>query len=421
MGKFSLAICTAFYEMKAYSPYVVSLMDSIRILEKAGIPYDYFESNGDSYVDRAKNALVDRFLKSDHSHLLMIDSDLAWDVEGFGKLIKAAMSGADVIGGAYPNKNNWDDFGCIPIIKDGYFTGKESDGMRLLSMRGIPGGFIIYSRAAIEQTRPQLNTYIGEDGPILECFRCQVQPNGKRMGEDIYFQKIYQECGGKVYLEPDINFTHYGVKGWEGNYDQYLRRMKNGPDWPTLIERLRGAHPGETAWIIGKGPSLQYLKVSDIGDGPVIALTESIAKVESLGLSNPLYNTQKDTCVDDYPTPPAPKGATLLVHRLESNDRHPDYRPRFVFDCPKDFNLPAHAFSSIVAVEIAKLMGCVKVVFIAHDAVTTGNLETCIPHADGTCQVSGISVESYAVQKGRLLNYLHRTEIPHEFVTSGKE
>jgi len=221
---FSLAIATPFYEVKGYSPYISSLAESFRALNELGVKYDYYELSGDSYVDRAKNSLINKFMKSEFTNILMVDSDLAWNIKGFLRIIKAGMLGAEVVGGAYPNKNNWATYGCIPLTQDGYMVGVEAHGLRLLEASGIPGGFILYNRKAIDRTRPNLNTYkdyrTGED--ILECFKCSVEAGGERVGEDIYFQRRYREAGGKVWLEPDIDFVHYGTKGYQGNYHNFL-------------------------------------------------------------------------------------------------------------------------------------------------------------------------------------------------------
>ena len=231
-----LVIATPFYEVKAYSPYIVSLINSIRVLNELDIEWDYYELSGDSYVDRAKNSLIHRFLEDkDATHIFMVDSDLAWDVDGFARVLKAALAGAEVVGGAYPNKNNWSTYGAIPCEdKDtGQIMGKEIGSMRLMDMHGIPGGFIIYSREAIERTRPNLNTYksvIDKEGTIgtfLECFRCNIEPDGGRIGEDIYFQRRYKEAGGMIWCEPNVNFQHFGVKGWAGNFNDYCMTKRN--------------------------------------------------------------------------------------------------------------------------------------------------------------------------------------------------
>ena len=60
------------------------------------------------------------------------------------------------------------------------------------------------------------------------------------------------------------------------------------------VEELKDRYKGMTAWIVGKGPSLQYLKKEDIGAGPVITINSAITAVESLGFENPLFSMQKD-------------------------------------------------------------------------------------------------------------------------------
>jgi hypothetical protein len=223
-----LVIATPFYEVKAYSPYIVSLVNTIRLLNEAGIEYDYYELSGDSYVDRAKNSIVHRFLQSDATHLMMIDSDMAWDINGFARVLKAAVMGAEVVGAGYPCKNNWEFYGCVPNMEDNQFLGKEIGDMRLLDMWCIPGGFLIYSREAFERARPNLKYYVNPENneKILEAFRCNIEESGGRVGEDVYFQLRYKEAGGKLWLMPDITIQHYGVKAWEGNYHDFLLRQK---------------------------------------------------------------------------------------------------------------------------------------------------------------------------------------------------
>lgn len=221
----NLVIATPFYLVNGFSPYITSLMGSVKVLNELGIDYDFYELSGDSYVDRAKNSLVHKFLENDGTHLFMIDSDLSWDLKGFGRIIKAGLAGAEVVGGAYPNKNNWKTFGAIPLQdENGFLIGVDEKGFRVLEAWGIPGGFILYSREAFERTRPVLKTYkdVELDVEYLECFRCNIEPDGGRIGEDIYFQKRYRECGGKLWLEPNITFQHWGVKGWWGNYHKFL-------------------------------------------------------------------------------------------------------------------------------------------------------------------------------------------------------
>ena len=155
------------------------------------------------------------------------------------------------------------------------------------------------------------------------------------------------------------------------------------------IRALRNAHPGETAYVIGKGPSLLRLREDMLGPGPIIALNHAILHVR--GWRSPLYTMQKDGCVFcgvRHPGKPCndPTGRMtapvspeiLLVSQHESPDCFADYRPRYVFDNEKDFGVPWHNPSSPVAARIAILMGCTKVVFVSHDGYTLGDIRMLI-------------------------------------------
>lgn len=233
-----LWITSAFYEVKAFSPYIVSLVGTIRALEHMKLPWEYKEISGDSYVDRAKNTLLNSFLDDQEAtHLFMIDSDHGWEVEAFLRVLRAAMMGAELVGASYPCKNNWDFFGCMPKQEEGddgklYLIGQEIGDVRLLEMHCIPGGFTCYSKAALKRTEPNLKTYTSYDigtkqfVNFIEFFRCNIEDDGGRVGEDVYFQKRYTEMGGKIWMEPNAKIAHFGIQKWEGNYHEKLLREK---------------------------------------------------------------------------------------------------------------------------------------------------------------------------------------------------
>ena len=407
-----LVIATPFYEIKGYSPYILSLMNSVRVLNELKMEWDYYELSGDSYVDRAKNSIIHRFMQSDATHILMIDSDLSWGVDGFLRIIKAGLLGAEVVGGAYPNKHNWATFGAVPIMVDGEPVSEEISGSKLLQMYGIPGGFILYSREAIERTRPNLKKYIDVqvNQTILECFKCDIDADGVRIGEDIYFQLRYRELGGIVWCEPNILFTHYGVKGWEGRFQTHLGEMKQMES--DSVSQLFGTHKGETAYIVGKGPSIGNLTPESFGLGPVITLNQAIVKVEELGLQNAVYSMQKDGDAKDEVLP---EKATLLVHYHESLNTYTGYRPRYVFDNVNDFGLGVQSPAVMSASMLAKKMGCSKVVYLCCDAAVNGDLRTAVPHNGGRIEIEG-EQEQYKRHREWVDNLLLETNMQAEWV-----
>jgi hypothetical protein len=47
--------------------------------------------------------------------------------------------------------------------------------------------------------------------------------NGHFWGEDLSFCLKWREQGGYIWIDPNINFTHSGIKHWEGNLLTYLQ------------------------------------------------------------------------------------------------------------------------------------------------------------------------------------------------------
>lgn len=150
------------------------------------------------------------------------------------------------------------------------------------------------------------------------------------------------------------------------------------------MNRLKNIHNQRTCYIIGKGASLDRIASSCIltrikaeGSCPVIALNETITKIEKLELDNPVYSLQQDgleQCMR------LPKKATLLLSHNRSDRYFTDYPHRFIYDQVKDFHMPDKLFTACTAMEFAKLMGCSEIVFIAFDAVTDSDkgYPTCL-------------------------------------------
>jgi len=126
-------------------------------------------------------------------------------------------------------------------------------------------------------------------------------------------------------------------------------------------------HCGEVCYIVGKGPSVNSFR--DYGPGPIIALNESIQRLEALNLSNPLYSLQQDgkpQCMV------RPERATLLLSE-QSQNYFKDYTPRIVYSQTKDLKIQDKIISAVSAIEFARAFGCKSIVFIAFDAVTGKN------------------------------------------------
>ena len=237
-------IATPFYEMKGYSTYIKSLVDSLTGLaqyaKETGITFQYEPSNGDSYVWRARNSIAAKFLASDCSHLIFIDSDESWEPEGLLRLMKAE---AMVVGAAYPLKNQWEHYGVTIKSRnpDGepHIAKVRDDG--LIYAEKVPTGFMKIAREVferIERNEPE-NWYWENDGHgSLEKrhnFFGHILHDHTMYGEDISFNMRWQAAGGEVFVEPRVTIGHWGVNVWFGNFDRHLRSQPGGDLDPARI------------------------------------------------------------------------------------------------------------------------------------------------------------------------------------------
>ena len=146
------------------------------------------------------------------------------------------------------------------------------------------------------------------------------------------------------------------------------------------------------AWIVGKGPSLRYLRAEHFGPGPVITLNQAIQHVEELGLQNKIYSLQKDGVCH------IPKQATMVLHDKESGKTTPDYDDVIIYSLA-DLGFDRNVFSLAFALNMAKLMGCSDVTLVSCDLQTHGIRTSYIPGVgEGPAQ-------TYLNQKDTLYQY----------------
>lgn len=168
---------------------------------------------------------------------------------------------------------------------------------------------------------------------------------------------------------------------------------------------------GQTVYIIGKGPSLLNLTAEMIGSGPVVTLNHAILYVRKLALPNPIYAMQKDGCVSHGGHDFTPAGPGHVCDREIVRPEPPEtavfslresphcmgwYSPRIVLDV-EAFALPWFTPSAPTATKVVIEGGCSEIVYIAHDAYTTGDLRRV---DDG--QVVGHETDLGYTQAGRL-------------------
>lgn len=223
-----IMFATPFYSNMGFSPYIRSMFQSVYALARhSTLDFDFQEVSGGAYIDNNRNMMAQAFLESDCTHLFFIDSDESWDFQSLLNILKADV---DVVGAAYPVKNNWENYGVtIHVNEDGTPQVNEAG---LIRAEKVPTGFMKIHRRVFEKLQaanPDDWYWVGENKRVYNHFG-HLTINHIRYGEDISFNIRWQRIGGQVWLEPRCSMGHYGAQGWFGNYHEYLMRQPGGSE-----------------------------------------------------------------------------------------------------------------------------------------------------------------------------------------------
>lgn len=212
-GEVRLFIASPAYSGTFCADFAQSLFETAKDLQRNGIKTIYQSVNGVHWIDIARDILAHIFLHTDCTHMLQIDADIGWSADAVRQLL---AHDRDVVGGAYPVKSD------LARIYPVTLTGKEESG--LLEADGLPGGFMLVKREVIERMTAARKAYKCAALPwgamkVAPLYTRDMQEDGYT-GEDIMFCRRAKEAGFSAWLDPDISFTHTGVKTWSGKYKE---------------------------------------------------------------------------------------------------------------------------------------------------------------------------------------------------------
>ena len=230
--------------------YTQSLLELQKwcIRNKVKIEFTLMKS---SLVTQGRNMCVSSFLNSKCTHLLFIDSDIAFNAEAPDRLVKADK---DVISIPYPLKDmNWDK--AISMIKEGKiktaqdlknkgfyrYPFKVADNNNIKLQNGIievthsPTGFMMIKREVFEKMIKHYgDDYIIEQDQVMNgknkrlenmynFFDTMHLPDKKHyLGEDFAFCKRWKDIGGKCHAWIMDYITHVGEHQYTGRFADEL-------------------------------------------------------------------------------------------------------------------------------------------------------------------------------------------------------
>lgn len=178
------------------------------------------------------------------------------------------------------------------------------------------------------------------------------------------------------------------------------------------IADLKDRHVGTVAHFVGKGPSADTLDAAHFGSpGPVLAHSDAIKKVLTIGLSNefPIYLLQGLGAEENQPRSESPAfifeiqfGVPVIFVPFSRFFIRQDKPLDAYFMLPKqhglEFNDPLFCFG----IKAAQIMGCVSAIFYGGDSIVNGDPPKYASFVTSyTC--GQFSPPDYATQKEKIL------------------
>jgi len=244
LRKNKLFVATPMYGGMANGLYVKSSLDLQAVMSRYGVETKFSFLFNESLITRARNYLVDEFLRSECTHLLFIDSDIHYDPRD---VIALLALDKDVIGAPYPKKSiNWGNIASAArkhpnldpkeletLVGEYVFNVVKGTSQfqvtEPLEVMEIGTGFMMVKREVFGKYAEAYPEYrykpdhVGQanfDGSryIHAYFDTVIDPESERyLSEDYMFCQWWRKIGGQIYLCPWMKTQHIGTYAFSGN------------------------------------------------------------------------------------------------------------------------------------------------------------------------------------------------------------
>lgn len=190
--------------------------------------FDHYMVNeiGCPYISAARATMLRKALDVKADIIVFIDHDLSWKPSDLLKLIETE---GDVVAGLYRFKyeDKVEYMGVLDDNADG--TVKLRDDGAIKGDR-VPAGFLKVTRNAVNKfmkAYPDL-VYGEACNPSVDLFNHGAH-KGAWWGEDFAFSRNWIDCGGEIWIVPDLDLTHHSKDAdYPGNYHEFLLRQPGG-------------------------------------------------------------------------------------------------------------------------------------------------------------------------------------------------
>ncbi len=253
----SVVFATPTFSMQPAMEYAASLSSTFYKLSERKVNVAIRFRPGLCFVDVARNFLITEFLEdSKADDLFFLDDDVGWPPD---KVVEFLERPEEVLCGVYPKRQDELDFPTILAFDDKKRVITRDN--KLVEALFVPFGFVRLKRSACEKLAENATRYVfpdpknpnGGKREIYDIFGMGPTGTGDYHGEDGWFCERWRKLGGRIWLDPDIEFSHRGTNTWRASYLPSLRNYiaAQAPADPVspadLARDLLKQHQKETA------------------------------------------------------------------------------------------------------------------------------------------------------------------------------
>lgn len=225
--KGKVVLFTMFYKQHAYPAHTRSLVQTVTVLEKLGIKWDYADVTGEGQPARSINQYLTSFMESDATDFINIDSDISWDC---GQILRLLWHPEEIVAATYRKTNKPDDYVGMIALEEGRPKGKVlKDGTALLETDMISGGFMRIKKSALQKFvdfYPDRH-YQSEGKKVLHFFGDAPIVNNEFTSGDSNFSILCKNAGIGLWTDPNIHLGHWNFFEFKGNFDKFLRNPQS--------------------------------------------------------------------------------------------------------------------------------------------------------------------------------------------------
>lgn len=241
-------ISTPCYDAMMTMQYTISLLNLVNFFNQYKIEFVVDFIGNESLIPRARNNSLGKFMKSDFTHILFIDSDIEFQPQAVMDML---LFNKDVTCCSYPKKSyNWNKFM--------YSMKNEHDSKESLDSRGLDfaynamydknnniiknknfikvkhasTGFMLIKKEIVEKLykkHTELEIVTDDlsniDNTICGLFCCMIK-NKQYLSEDYSFCERVNDINGEVWINIEHNLNHIGKHVFKSDIKnrQYLGR-----------------------------------------------------------------------------------------------------------------------------------------------------------------------------------------------------